>query len=215
MMVSSTNDPRKGGTIYVLNLSDSVPILVPRVDTIFQRVGPEAAAELAAIMDGVAYSEILSRFESGRQCYAARVEGKLAAYGWVSFDDEYIGELRLRLRLLKGEAYIWDCATVPDFRRLGLYSSLLSFIIQDLRGAGRYTRAWIGANLDNEPSQRGIVRAGFQRVADLVVERVLAMRLVWVEGWPGVPEALVIDARRVFLDNREKIWQSALSHAMS
>ena len=113
MMVSSTNDPRKGGTIYVLNLSESVPVLLPRVDAVFQQVGPEAAAELAAIMDGVAYSEILSRFESERQCYTARVEGKLAAYGWVSFDDEYIGELRLRLRLLNGEAYILDCATVP------------------------------------------------------------------------------------------------------
>jgi len=163
-------------------------------------------------MDGATPSDILARFESGRRCYAARVDGKLAAYGWVSFDEEFVGELRLRLRLLPGEAYIWDCATVPEFRRQRLYSSLLSFILSDLR-FGQFKRAWIGANLDNEPSQRGIARAGFHHVANLAVERVLGMRMVWVEGWPGAPESLVEEARRVFLGDRDKVWQSAVTRA--
>lgn len=212
----SPNDPRKAGTIWMLDLAEDVPVIEPRVEAEFQRAGREVAEELAAIMEGASFPDVLGRFESGRWCYTARVEGKLAAYGWVSFKEEYVGELRLRLRLKEGEAYIWDCATIPAFRRLGLYSSLLSYIIQDLRRrAGGLERAWIGANLDNEPSQRGIARAGFHRVAGLIVERVLGMRQVWVEGWPGVPEALVNDARRVFLSDRDKIWLSTASHAAS
>jgi len=65
-------------------------------------------------------------------------------------------------------------------------------------------RAWIGADLDNVASQKGIARAGFHHVADLAIERALAMRQVWVVGWPGVPESIVAEARRAFLNDRQK-----------
>ncbi len=213
MMEAPADDPRKAGTIWSLDLEEDVPFVFPHVYADFEQLSADAASELAAIMDGATTSEILGRFKSGRRCYAVRVGGKLAAYGWVSFDEELVGELRLRLRLLPGEAYIWDCATAPQFRRQGLYSALLSYILSDLR-FGQFKRAWIGANLDNEPSQRGIARAGFHHVANLEVERVLGMRMVWVEGWPGVPEALVDEARRVFLGDRDKVWQSAVTKAI-
>jgi hypothetical protein len=128
----------------------------------------------------------------------------------LSFEEEYIGELNLRLRLLSGEAYIWDCVTMPAFRQQRLYSGLLGYIVAEL-GAENLCRVWIGADLENLPSQRGIARAGFRPVADMVVARVLAMRLVWVQGRPGVPESLIAEARRAFLDNRDKVWLSALS----
>ena len=53
----------------------------------------------------------------------------LAAYGWVSFGEEFVGELGLHLKLLPGEAYIWDCVTVPAFRQKHLYSALLGYIL--------------------------------------------------------------------------------------
>jgi hypothetical protein len=159
---------------------------------------------------GGALAEVYKRFEAGRSCYTAWVEGQLAAYGWVSFDEEFIGELNLRLRLLPGEAYIWDCATLPAFRQKRLFSALLVYMLGELQ-AEPLCRVWIGANLDNVASQRGIARAGFRRVADLVVARVLALRMVWVRSWPGVPENLVAEARRAFLGNRDGVWLAALS----
>ncbi len=213
MMGASANDPRKAGTIWALDLDEEVPFVFPLVNAEFEQAGSGAADELAAVMEGATYAEIADRFRRGRRCYVARLDGKLAAYGWVSFDEEDVGELRLRLKLPEGEAYIWDCATRPEFRRQRLYSALLSYILSDLR-FGHFKRAWIGANLDNEPSQRGIARAGFHRVAGLVVERVLGMRMVWVEGWSGVPESLVEDARRVFLNDRDKVWRAASTRAL-
>jgi ribosomal protein S18 acetylase RimI-like enzyme len=156
--------------------------------------------------------EILLRFETGRRCYAAWVEGQLAAYGWVSFDEEFIGELSLCLRLLPGEAYIWDCATLPAFRRRRLYSALLVHILGVLQ-AEPLCRVWIGADLDNEASQRGIARAGFRAVADLVMARASARRLVWVQGRTGVPAGLIAEARRAFLDDRDQVWLAAQSPA--
>lgn len=209
MMVSAENDPRRTGTIWALNLDEPMPDIAPLIPATFCRAGPEFLPVLTETMDRDE-TEIRKRFESGRRCYTAWVEGKLAAYGWLSFEEEYIGELNLRLRLLSGEAYIWDCVTMPAFRQQRLYSGLLRYIVAEL-GAEKLCRVWIGADLENLPSQRGIARAGFRPVADMVVARVLAMRLVWVQGRPGVPESLIAEARRAFLDNRDKVWLSVLS----
>ena len=214
MLVSAENDPRGSGTIWALDLAEPTPEITPLLAATFRRVGPESLLELAEAAGGDAAEEFHKRFESGRRCYAAWVEGELAAYGWVSFEDELIGELSLRLRLLAGEAYIWDCFTVPAFRQNRLYSNLLVQIVADLR-AEQVNRIWIGTNTENLASQRGIARAGFLRVADIGVARVLALRMVWVKGLPGVPESLVAEARRVFLNDRDRIWLNAPSVATS
>ena len=209
MMAAAKNDPRRAGAIWVADLDAARPIPVPLHATVFRGVEPESAELLAAAMGGCLPSEAIQRFEAGRRCYAAWVGDKLAGYGWVSFDEEYVGELNLRVKLLAGEAYIWDCFTAPIYRQQGIYSALLAHILRQLQRDG-LRRAWIGADLDNVASQRGIARAGFQPVADMVVERVLAMRLVWVQGRPGVSEQLVADARRAFLDNRDAAWLKAI-----
>lgn len=208
MMVSAENDPRRHGTIWMSDLDGETPVVLPRVHAIFQRLTPDLAPAVASSTASLTLAEITRRLQSGRQCYAAWVDGQFAAYGWVSFEDEDIGELNLRIKLLPGEAYIWDCATLPEFRGQRLYSGLLVHILGKLRGEN-VCRAWIGADLDNIPSQKGMAHAGFRHVADLAIERVLAMRLVWVVGSPGVPEAVVAEARRVFLHDRDRVWLSA------
>jgi predicted acetyltransferase len=210
MMVSADNDSRRSGTIWTLSLDESTPAITPLVHATFSRVESQFAPELAESVGSNILAEILNRFETGRRCYIARVEGKLAAYGWVSFDEEFIGELNLRLRLLPGEAYIWNCATLPAFRHHHLYGALLVHIVGELK-IEHLSRVWIGADLDNIPSQRGIAGAGFTCIADLVVARVLAMRQTWVKGRPGVSDSLVEEARRVFLNDRDKVWIKASS----
>lgn len=211
-MVSAENDPRRAGTIWMLNLDEPVPGVQPSIPAAFRRIGPDRLPALVSITGGDASAELLARFDTGRHCYTAWVEDHLAAYGWVSFDEEYIGELNLRIRLLPGEVYIWDCATVPAFRRNHLYSALLGFMIAQLRLEG-LCRAWIGADMDNKPSQQGIARAGFEHVADLVMARVLTLRQVWVQGQPGVPEHIVAEARRAFLNDRDKVWRTVATSA--
>lgn len=209
MMSSARSDPRKEGAIWVMDLNEPAPSVPPLIAAAFRQVGPECLPALADAVGAGADAEIMKRFSTGRRCYTAWVGSQLAAYGWVSFQEEYIGELNLWIHLQRGEAYIWDCVTLPAFRSQHLYSALLSYMLAELRMEPLH-RVWIGANLDNQPSQKGIARAGFQAVADMVIARVLAMRLVWVAGRPDVPEDLVAEARRVFLDNRDKVWLTAL-----
>ena len=215
MMVSAKDDRRRAGTIWMLDLDEPARAVEPRLPSTFQRVGLELMPALASTMGDDASAELLNRFASrgACRCYTAWVGETLASYGWVSFEEEYIGELNLRIKLLPGEAYIWDCATVPAFRRNHLYSALLAHMLKELRAEG-LSRVWIGADLENKPSQRGIACAGFHHVADLVVARVLAMRQVWVLGLPGVPGALVAEARRAFLNDRYKVWQSVVTSSI-
>jgi len=210
MMVSAENDPRRAGTIWMLNLDEATLVVTPRVHAEFRRVTADLVPALSTIRGYDASAEFLQRFETGRQCYGAWVEGQPAAFGWVSYEDEHIGELNLRVKLLPGEVYVWDCATAPHFRGNGLYSALLSYILDELRNQ-KICRVWIGADLDNIPSQKGIARAGFHHIADLVIERVLAMRQVWVTGLPNVPESIVSEARRAFLNDRDKVWSNISS----
>jgi hypothetical protein len=212
MLASAENDPRRAGTIWAMNLDEAMPVIAPLAAATFRQVGPECTAVLAAAYGAGSSAEIQSRFESGRRCYTAWVGGQLASYGWVSYEDELVGELDLRLRLLPGEAYIWDCATVPAFRQLRLYTALLVYIVGELR-TQPLCRVWIGANMENVASQRGIAHAGFRPVADLLVEHILALRLVQVQGHPDVPDKLVSEVRRAFLNNRDKIWLDALASA--
>ena len=208
MMVSAENDPRRAGTIWMLDLDESICVVRPKVQAEFRRVDLESASALASSVDSITLAGFATRLESGRQCYVAWVDGQIAAYGWVSLEDEDIGELNLRIKLLVGEAYIWDCATLPAFREKHLYSALLTYILGELL-AQQLCRAWIGADLDNVASQKGMARAGFHHVADLVIERVLAIRQVWVTGLPDVPESIVSEARRAFLNDRDKVWSNS------
>ncbi len=208
MMMSLENDSQRAGTIWVLNLDEPVSVVEPAIKTTFRRLTPELLVEMADSPLGNV--ETLKRLNVGKHCYTAFVDGQLAAYGWVSFVEEHIGELNLRVQLLPGEVYIWDCATSPEFRGKHLYSALLSYMIRELCAQG-FCRAWIGADLDNVASQKGMGRAGFHHVADLAIERVLPIRQVWVEGLPDVPDRIVSEARRVFLNDRGKIWSNAAS----
>ncbi len=205
MKASAQNDPRRVGTIWTMDLEKPAPAVTPMIHASFRRIGLEYVPTLAEAMDMDSPAEILKRMEAGRRCYSAWVNGVLAAYGWVSFDEEYIGELNLRIRLPLGEAYIWDCATLTAFRRQHLYSALLGYIVGEL-SAESLRRVWIGADLGNIASHQGIIRAGFQTVADMVVVRVSAKRRVWVQGHPGVADYLVNKARQVYLDNRDSVW---------
>jgi GNAT superfamily N-acetyltransferase len=183
---------------------------MPRVAVIYQSVGQEAASSIAQAMELDDPSEVLRRFAAGKRCYTGTVEGTLATFGWVTFDEELIGELRLRIRLSPGEAYIWNCVTLPAYRGQRLYPALLWHMINDLREEG-IKRIWIGADADNLPSQTGIALCGFQPIIDMVLDRALAIRMIWARGCPGAPPQLVEEARRKLFGNRHEAWQVALS----
>jgi len=204
-------DAQPQSTLWMFDLGQPLPVgpVLP-VPVVFMRAGPEVAQELAQAMDLDDQAVVLQRFDNGRYCYVGRIEGTLATNGWITFDEEDIGELSLSIRLKAGEAYIWNCATLPAYRGQRLYPALLAHIVGELHHQGLH-RVWIGTDTDNLPSQSGIVLAGFQPIGDVVISHVLPMRRAWMRGRSGIPEQLVMDARYALLGEREEVWLAANS----
>lgn len=180
------------GTFWIIDLAQPLPpALSPRLPTTFLRFDQADAGELAQTMR-CDDETVRRRFDAGKHCYGGKIENEIATYGWVTFDQEHIGELGLTIHLASGDVYIWDCATLPTYRGLRLYAALLSYIVSTLHALG-LRRIWIGADADNLPSQAGMIRAGFQPVIDMVLAP--ASSGLRLRGRPGTPEQLVSEMR--------------------
>jgi ribosomal protein S18 acetylase RimI-like enzyme len=190
-----------------MQLRDPPPRVEPRINARFSQVNAESIHALAVASGWHNDDVVRQRFATGRRCFAAWVQDELAAYGWVSRRPEHIGEQERDIKLESDDAYIWECATLPQYRGQRLYSALLSHIVAVLREEG-VRRAWIGATLDNHASLRGFVNAGFQSIVEIAYARVLNLRALWIAPQPKAPPELVAAARRAWIADDEHAWGS-------
>lgn len=102
---------------------------------------------------------VASRLARGCRCFVVRIDDAIAGYGWLSVDREWIGELQLELSPRAREGYIWNCVTVPEHRRKGLFKSLLHGISRAGRRSG-LKRMWIGSVAI--PAEKAVGPAGFK-----------------------------------------------------
>jgi GNAT superfamily N-acetyltransferase len=148
---------------------------------------------------------IVQRFASGRRCFAAWVQNRIAAYCWVSQAAECISELEREFQIPPDEAYVWDCATLPDYQGKHLYTALLSYLPARLRSEG-VRRVWIGSSLDNLPSVRAFARAGFRPVITMLYLRLFNLSWAVITGDPGAPQSLVAEVRQRLASRDERVW---------
>jgi GNAT superfamily N-acetyltransferase len=165
-------------------------------------VGTEAAGDLAAAMGGWDPDEVAARLAGGKRCFTARVDGAIAAYGWVTPKGEWIGELDRAIRLDGDEAYIWHCATLPAHRGQGLYKALVAAMIVALAGEG-CRRVWIGCALDNTASVRAFAALGLRPVVMVDYWRLGDLSCFSLAGRPGADPACVAHARAALAASRE------------
>jgi GNAT superfamily N-acetyltransferase len=173
----------------------SVAAVSPQATANFAEVHRDDVERLAAAIGYADPALVLKRFDGSRRCFAGWLDGTIATYGWVSWGVECIGELERPIRLSRDEAYIWDCATLPPFRRRGLYSALLCHIAATVRDEGTH-RLWIGASLQNQPSIRGFATAGFQPVITLTYVRLFHVVHLWIRDERAASPTLIGIARR-------------------
>jgi GNAT superfamily N-acetyltransferase len=202
MAGSPGEESRHVGIFWLFKLNEissaSAFSITPVLPVTFQRIGPVVLHSLASLMGLADPTPIMRRFERGKRCYAGFHAGNIVTYGWVTFDEEGIGELGLTARLRPGEAYIWDCATPPAHRGQRLYPALLAHILGDLASQG-ISRAWLGTDADNIPSQKGVALVGFQPILDVGFTRSPTGDTMWIRQRPNVSERDAMDAHRVML----------------
>ncbi len=194
-------DSRHVGIFWLFKLDElpstssfSVTSVLP---VVFRRIGPASIHSLTKVMH-MEDQAIARRFEQGKRCYAGFHGDEIVTYGWVTFDEETIGELGLTARMRMGESYIWDCATPPAYRGKRLYPALLAHILTTLAAEG-ISRAWLGTDADNIPSQKGVALVGFQPIIDVGFSPSPSGDTMWIRQRPGVSEQDAMDAQRVLL----------------
>jgi GNAT superfamily N-acetyltransferase len=121
---------------------------------------PASDHQLLAQMARLDLGEVLARVGGGHQPYMAWLNGAPVAYGWAAGRRASIGELGLDFSIPAGNCYLWDFATLPEWRGLGIYPRLLRAILA--REAGHAERFWIGHVRENRASGHGILKAGFR-----------------------------------------------------
>ena len=123
-------------------------------------------AQLIAQLTNLSLQTIATRFQAGKRLYLAFTRGVPVAYGWVATREGRISDLQLTFALPARNGYLHGFLTLPEWRGRGVYPHLLQSII---RQEPSFDRFWIGYLPDNTASGRGISKAGFQVVSDLVV----------------------------------------------
>jgi ribosomal protein S18 acetylase RimI-like enzyme len=194
-------DPSRDGTISVLDLAEA-----PEVPTLegarFAALAPKDAPALEEAMQasGVYPAGVAAgRYSPERHAYGIWADGMIVSYGWVAYSPEPVGSSGVSFRVKPGDVYIYDCATRPAYQGRGYYKALLRGMAADLHRRG-CRRAWIGTEPGNVISQRGILGAGFTKVADVnLIHRVDGRPEPEIYGVPGVPEDLVSRAKWSFI----------------
>jgi GNAT superfamily N-acetyltransferase len=193
------------GVLWAIDLG---PVAAPRVEAHipvrFAEAGRDDLSSLAQAMGLSDASEARRRLDSGRRCFAGWAGSTIATYGWVSIGDEDVGELERTYRMAAGDAYIWDCATLPNWRGQGLYSALLATINAILGGEG-VRRAWIGTNVENAASLKAFARSGFHRVVEVVYARFMRLSMLWLIAQRGTPPGMFQHARQMLVAPHERL----------
>lgn len=195
------------GALWTLSLNGPSVLepVEPLLEAEMAEVRADSAGPLVTAMATADPVTVRRRFVAGRRCFGAWVEGRIASYCWVSKGEEQVGEMERRIRLETGEAYIWDCATLPPFRRQHLYTAVLAYLARRLAADG-FNRLWVGANLENEPSLKAFERVGFRPVVTLTFGRLLGLYAIVTASPSEAPPELVAAARQAMALEREWTW---------
>jgi GNAT superfamily N-acetyltransferase len=158
--------PPPFGLVYAWWAGDPLPAL-PTLSAL--SVAPTIDANLLASVRRNLATEMAARLADGHRAYLAYWEGEPVGFGWSATRRAAIGELGLAFALPVGDRYLWDFVTLAPWRGRGIYPRLLQTIL--VAEASEASRFWIGHDLDNVASRKGILTAGFHEVGSIHVAR--------------------------------------------
>ncbi len=127
--------------------------------------GPSKDVLLLASLADLDEHVVQTRLDEGHRPYIAWLDEIPVGYGWVATRTASIGELGLTFSLPSESLYLWDFATLPQWRGRAVYPHLLQGILH--REVRERDMFWILHAPENRASEAGIRKAGFQPVDDL------------------------------------------------
>jgi GNAT superfamily N-acetyltransferase len=137
---------------------------------------------------------VAKRLARGSRCFVVWIGGAVGGYGWLSVSPEWMGEVQLRITPRAGEGYVWNCVTVPEHRRKGIFRSVLTGISNVAHAEG-LKRLWIGSVAI--PAEKAVGPSGFKPALHFTSVNTAALHWLAVRPSPDGDPALIADARSV------------------
>lgn len=128
--------------------------------------------------DSISLDIALKRLSDCEECYAAKWKNEIVSYCWFSSQAVYVTEIGKYLQVQEKEIYLYDAATRADWRGKGLYPLLLTRILEQVSRRG-LNKAFIFTDSLNVPSQKGILKAGFNKFQIIYSFYVFGQYLLW------------------------------------
>jgi len=94
------------------------------------------------------------------------------AIGWI-YNNKCINRV---INLMNDEAEIKHCVTLGKFRKNGVFSTLLAYILTDIEKS-KYKRLFSVIEVNNEPSIRTFKKCGFTLYRKWIFRKLLGMRI--------------------------------------
>lgn len=114
--------------------------------------------ELLSHLMGIPEAALREQLWLGDRAYLARLGTLPVAVGWSATGAVALFGGRVTLHIPPNNRYLYGFVTHPDWRGRGMYPHLLQAILR----TEEQEHFWIMHLLENTPSQRGILKAGFR-----------------------------------------------------
>jgi ribosomal protein S18 acetylase RimI-like enzyme len=108
---------------FASSLDEPILEVVPKIKVQIKLATINDIDKFTSLFDENKCARLKQRFTHGRICFVALDGSKLVGQLWVSLDDEYETEGRIRVKVINNEGYLFDVYVIPEYRnnRLGKY----------------------------------------------------------------------------------------------
>lgn len=152
----------RAGLLWAWWRGDPLPTLPPLLD--FAIAETRDAVLLAQLMETTA-EKVEALLHKGDNPYIARLGTVPVAYGWSATGRTGLGNGRATFEVPTNNRYLESFFTLPAWRGLGIYPRLLQAILRN--ESHENSRFWIIHQSQNDASEHGISKAGFQLVSNV------------------------------------------------
>ena len=149
------------------------------------RVAPEVSNRMGGIADCQPFASIFpsyidqchKRLNEGDRMYVALVDNKVAYIMWVAS----VNKLKLsyvdqhNIALASESLYIYNCFTLPEYRGMGIYPYMLSYVAS----LNPEMQCYVACRYYEKVSIKGVKRAGFRLRWKFFLLKVGAIKIKW------------------------------------
>jgi GNAT superfamily N-acetyltransferase len=145
---------------------------------LFQGSADSAEVCAALVSTGLSANDVTQRLQHGDLVSIAFVQGRVAAYTWMTFIDAWFQEIRMTLVVHDREAVQYDTLVLPAFRGQGLQFLLNAPVLEYAKQKGYVrTLAWVDAL--NIRSYKNQMKTGKRKIMTIVSVRFPGVQRVW------------------------------------